>query len=67
MNPEHVMMKRFGAESDDSRARDWAEIFYEQALLSEGGRLDDPAGFVRRMNDMIIAMSEASAPAGPAP
>jgi molecular chaperone HtpG len=59
VNADHLMIKRFGAESDDDRAREWAEIFYEQALLSEGGRLDDPAGFVRRMNDMIIAMSDA--------
>ena len=59
-------MKRFDAESDDARARDWAEIFYEQALLSEGGRLDDPAGFVRRMNEMIIAMSEGGETARPA-
>ena len=57
VNPDHVMVRRFGDESDEDRAREWASIFYDQALLSEGGRLEDPAGFVRRMNDMIIAMS----------
>jgi len=57
VNPDHVMVRRFGDESDEDRAREWAAIFYEQALLSEGGRLEDPAGFVRRMNDMIITMS----------
>jgi len=62
VNPEHVMIRRFGEESDQERVREWAEIFYEQALLSEGGRLDDPAGFVRRMNDMIVAMSGTAAP-----
>ena len=61
VNPEHVMIRRFGAEEDEQRVRDWAEIFYEQALLSEGGRLEDPAGFVRRMNDMIIAMADEAA------
>jgi molecular chaperone HtpG len=57
VNPDHVMVQRFGAEPDDATARQWASIFFEQALLSEGGRLEDPAGFVRRMNDMFVAMS----------
>jgi molecular chaperone HtpG len=58
VNPDHVMVQRFGAEEDDAKAREWAAIFFEQALLSEGGRLEDPAGFVRRMNDMFVAMSD---------
>ena len=58
VNPDHMMVRRFGAEADDAKAREWATIFYEQALLSEGGRLEDPAGFVRRMNDMFAAISD---------
>ena len=57
VNPEHRMLQCFADEVDEDRAREWAVIFYEQALLSEGGRLEDPAGFVRRMNDMFSAMS----------
>ncbi len=66
VNPDHLMVKRYGAESDAARAREWAHIFYEQALLSEGGRLDDPAGFVRRMNDMVLAMTGEDADVDPA-
>ena len=40
---------------DEERAREWASVFYDQALLSEGGRLEDPAGFVRRMNELFVA------------
>jgi len=58
VNPDHVMVQRFAAEPDDATARQWASIFFEQALLSEGGRLEDPAGFVRRMNDMFVAMND---------
>lgn len=55
INPEHTMVRRFGAETDDERAREWASVFYDQALLSEGGRLEDPAGFVRRMNQLFMS------------
>jgi molecular chaperone HtpG len=58
INPEHTMVRRFDAESDEDRAREWASVFYDQALLSEGGRLEDPAGFVRRMNALFLAEDE---------
>jgi HSP90 family molecular chaperone len=32
-------------------------LLYDQALLAEGGHLEDPAGFVKRLNDMLLAMS----------
>jgi molecular chaperone HtpG len=60
INAEHGLVKRLGEETDEARFNDWAHILFDQALLAEGGRLEDPAGFVRRMNEMFLAMSSAS-------
>ncbi len=57
INPEHFLVKRLGEEREESRFGDWAQILFDQALLAEGGRLEDPAAFVRRLNAMLIAMS----------
>ncbi len=57
INPEHVLVTRFAAEADEQRREDWANILFDQALLSEGGRLPDPAGFVRRLNEMFLAVA----------
>ena len=56
-NPKHPMLAMFGDESDEDRANQIAELLFEQALLAEGGRLDDPAGFVRRMNGLLLDLS----------
>ena len=34
-------------------------MLFEQAVLAEGGRLDDPAAFVKRMNEMLLEMTDA--------
>lgn len=64
INPEHPMVTRLAAETDTSRQADWAHLIFDQALLSEGGRLEDAAAFVRRMNTLIVDLAEG---AGPAP
>lgn len=55
INPDHAMVRRFAAEKSEERALEWASVFFDQALLSEGGRLEDPAGFVSRMNSLFMA------------
>jgi molecular chaperone HtpG len=57
INPEHALVARFAGEADEQRRQDWANILFDQALLSEGGRLPDPAAFVRRMNEMFLALA----------
>ena len=52
INPGHELVSRIEAES--SGVEDWAMLLYEQALLAEGGQLDDPVGFVRRVNRMLM-------------
>ena len=58
INPGHPMVTRLAEESDPSRRQDWAELIFDQALLSEGGRLDDPSAFVRRMNELIVSLAQ---------
>jgi hypothetical protein len=45
---------------EETRFDDWANLLLEQATLAEGGSLDDPAGFVKRINDLMLALSLGS-------
>jgi molecular chaperone HtpG len=53
LNPGHALVHRLRDESDESRFADLALILFDQALLSEGASLDDPAEFVRRVNALL--------------
>jgi molecular chaperone HtpG len=57
INPHHRLLARLKVESDEARFKDLSQILYDQALLAEGGTLEDPAGFVRRMNQLLLEMS----------
>ena len=56
INPTHALVTRLNAESDEARFADWANLLFEQALLAEGGQLDDPASFVRRLNGLLAML-----------
>jgi molecular chaperone HtpG len=55
INPHHPAVMRLKYE--ENRFDDWAALLFEQATLAEGGQLDDPAGFVKRINDLMMALS----------
>ncbi|MCK6390803.1 MAG: molecular chaperone HtpG [Azonexus sp.] len=55
INPQHPAVMRLKYE--ESRFDDWAALLFEQATLAEGGQLDDPAGFVKRINDLMMALT----------
>ena len=57
INPRHRVVLRLKYE--EKRFDDWAAVLFEQALLAEGGQLDDPATFVKRMNQLMLEMSGA--------
>ncbi|HQO29721.1 MAG TPA: molecular chaperone HtpG [Accumulibacter sp.] len=54
INPRHPAVQRLKYE--ETRFDDWANLLFEQATLAEGGSLDDPAGFVKRINDLMLAL-----------
>jgi len=55
INPHHPAVMRLKYE--EARFDDWAALLFEQATLAEGGQLDDPAGFVKRINVLMMALS----------
>lgn len=54
LNPEHPMVAKLKDESSDDKFADWTSILFDQALLAEGGQLDDPASFVKKLNAMLL-------------
>jgi molecular chaperone HtpG len=56
LNPAHPLVARLkDAKADDANFADWSLILFDQALLAEGGKLDDPAAFVKRLNALMLA------------
>jgi len=53
INPTHKLVKRIEAENADDVFANLAHVLFDQALLAEGGTLEDPASFVKRMNSLI--------------
>ena len=53
INPTHPLVARLKEEQDDARFADLAHILFDQAILSEGGQLDDPAAFVHKLNGLL--------------
>jgi len=54
INAEHALFKKLAAEKDEKTFADWTSLLFEQAILSEGGQLEDPSGFVRKMNALML-------------
>ncbi|NII73118.1 molecular chaperone HtpG [Dyella sp. SG562] len=54
INPRHALLQRVEAEGDEGKARDLANLLLEQAEITAGAQLPDPAGFVQRMNRVLL-------------
>ena len=54
VNLDHQLLKQVSAVESDEEFKDWAELLFAQAVLSEGGQLEDPAGFVQRVNRLML-------------
>ena len=57
VNPDHALVRRLKDEQDQDRFAEWSHLLFEQAMLSEGGQLEDPSTFVKRMNAILVEMS----------
>lgn len=55
INPSHPLVVRL--KDEKQRFTDWSRLLFDQALLAEGGTLEDPAGFVKRTNELLIELS----------
>ncbi len=54
LNADHPIVQKLAEETEDANFDDWTQVLYDQALLSEGGKPDDPATFVKRMNKLLV-------------
>jgi len=56
LNPQHPLVGRLQGEADAGRFDDLAHLLFEQAVLAEGGQLEDPASFVKRLNGLLLTL-----------
>jgi molecular chaperone HtpG len=73
INPQHPLIQQLNSSLDDPRLPQWAAVLYNQAVLTLGARIEDPAAFVAKLNDLLVALAVGGpvpaeqAPAEPAP
>ena len=57
INPEHPLIARLNAAADDPHLGEWAEVLFSQAVLTLGAQIEDPAVFVSRLNELLVALA----------
>ena len=57
INTRHPIVEKLSAESDEARFGDWSSILFDQATLADGGTLEDPSAFVKRLNGLMLTLS----------
>jgi molecular chaperone HtpG len=58
INPEHQIVKHLNDLQDEDKFAQWSEVLLDQAMLAERGSLKDPAGFVARLNKLMLELSK---------
>ena len=58
INVNHPIVKKMADEKDKDRFSDWSSIVLDQAMLADGGTLEDPATFVVKLNNLILDLSQ---------
>ena len=61
INAEHPLLQRLDGEQDEDRFGDLSRVLLDQALLAEGGQLEDPAAFVQRLNKLMLSLAGGAA------
>lgn len=54
LNPSHPFVQYLNKETDDAQFEQWTEVLFSQAILAEGGKLENPAGFVSQLNQLLL-------------
>ncbi len=57
INPQHPLVRRLNHEPADPHLAEWANVLFDQAVLTLGARIEEPAAFVGRLNDLLVTLS----------
>ena len=63
INPQHPLVRRLNHDPADPRLAEWAHVLFDQAVLTLGARIEEPAAFVSRLNDLLVTLTGAAEPA----
>jgi molecular chaperone HtpG len=63
LNPGHPLIQRLNRGQDGKHVGEWAQVLFNQAVLTLGARIDDPTTFVQRLNSLLTALTEEAADA----
>jgi molecular chaperone HtpG len=58
LNPAHLLIRRLNRKQDDHRLADWAQVLFNQAVLTLGARIEDPMAFASRLNGLLTALTD---------
>jgi molecular chaperone HtpG len=58
INPDHPLVGKLKTEANGERFNDLALVLFDQAMLAEGGQLEDPGTFVKRLNELLLSMAK---------
>ena len=67
INPQHPLVRRLNREPADPHLAEWAHVLFDQAVLTLGARIEEPAAFVGRLNDLLVSLSGEPPGAGDPP
>ena len=62
INPEHPLIRRLNREPADPNLAGWAHVLFDQSVLTLGARIEEPAAFVGRLNDLLVSLSADDTP-----
>jgi molecular chaperone HtpG len=62
INPDHPLVRRLNREPADPNLAEWAHVLFDQAVLTMGARIEEPAAFVGRLNDLLVTLSTDETP-----
>ncbi len=67
INPQHPLVRRLNREPADPHLAEWAHVLFGQAVLTLGARMEEPAAFVSRLNDLLVTLTGAAPASAPEP